>query len=70
MALVKPISLENFTGGLSLVDVPKDSQFTVLRNFFYNADKRVQTRRGYKKFGNPIGVNPISSYFFYQRDDN
>ena len=36
---------------------------------FYNSDKRVQTRYGITTFGDPIGSNPITSYFFFQRDD-
>lgn len=39
-------------------------------NVFYNAAGQLQTRRGYRTFGNQIGSNPITSYFFYQRDDN
>lgn len=36
---------------------------------FYNDDKRVQTRKGITTFGTAIGSSPITSYFFFQRDD-
>lgn len=48
--------IKNFNGGLSLID-PKelqDNQFTVLKNFFYSKDKRIQTRRGMTVFGTPV----------------
>lgn len=48
----------------------KDNQFTVAQNVFYNNAKQLQTRRGYRKFGNSLWASPASSYFFYQRDDN
>jgi hypothetical protein len=48
----------------------KDNQFTKLLNFYYNKDKQPETRRWYTTFGNNIGTAPITSYFFYQRDDS
>lgn len=63
--------IKNFEGGLSLLDPTeiKDNQFERLRNFFYDRSKRVQTRRGYVKFGDNPDNKPITSYFFYERDD-
>ena len=63
---------QNFTGWLNLnqpTDI-NDNELTIAKNVFYNNSKQVQTRRGYRKFGNQIGSDPITSYFFYQRDDN
>lgn len=52
----KTVHANNFTGGLVTLDEQsiKDDQLPVLKNFFYNANKRPQTRRGYKKFGNAV----------------
>jgi hypothetical protein len=49
--------LDELTGGLSDRDpqILEDGQFAELKNFFYNSDKRLQTRRGYKQF---FGVLP------------
>ena len=65
-------NIENFHWWLSLVEPSNldDNQFEVLTNMFYNKDKRIQTRRWIKTFGTAIWTNPISSYFFFQRDDN
>jgi hypothetical protein len=43
---------DNLTGGLSLREpqLLGDNQFTELKNFFYNADKRLQTRYGYQRY--------------------
>ena len=64
--------VQDFTGWLNLTTSTniKDNQFTVLKNFYYNKDKQIETRRWYVTFGNLIGTDPITSYFFYQRDDN
>lgn len=50
------LTVSNLKGGLSLLDptVIKDNQFENLANFFYNSSQRVQTRRGYTLFGQPI----------------
>lgn len=47
----------------------KDNQFVVAKNMFYNNSKQIQSRRWYRKFGNNVWSAPISSYFFFQRDD-
>ena len=51
--MAKSIIVNDFKGGLSLVDPlsVENNQFEVLQNFYYNKDRRIQTRRGYKKFG-------------------
>ncbi len=56
MADLKPIRIPNFEGGLFLGDksLAKDNQLTTLTNFFYNNDKKLQTRRGQANFGNQI----------------
>ena len=67
----QPLSIKDFRGGLNLTQdtVIKDNQFTILKNFYYNASQQLETRRGYRTFGNSIGNNPITSYHFFQRDD-
>lgn len=67
----KPLSIKDFKGGLNLTQdtVIDDNQFTILKNFYYNASQQLETRRGYRTFGNSIGNNPITSYHFFQRDD-
>jgi len=46
------INIDNFYGGLSLIDPSnlEDNQFEILKNFYYDRDKRVITRRGIKTF--------------------
>lgn len=68
MALV---NIDNFRGGLNLNESTTldDNQFEVLQNMFYTSDKRIQSRRGLSLFGNSIWTQPITSYFFYIRDD-
>lgn len=63
-------NITNFNGWLSLVEPSNidDNQFEVLKNMYYNKDKRIQTRRWITTFGNSIGSTPISSYFFFQND--
>lgn len=61
----------NILGGLNLTQssaIP-DNCFVELTNMFYNSAKQLQTRRWFRKFWPEIGGNPITSYFFYQRDD-
>lgn len=69
---IKPITISDFRGGLNLTtnsDI-NDNQFQIANNVFYNEKGQIQTRYWYKKFGNPVGTNlPITSYFFFQRDD-
>jgi hypothetical protein len=36
---------------------------------FFNKDKQLETRRGFRKFWPRIGNAPITSYFFFQKDD-
>lgn len=47
-----------------------DKDFVIAKNVFYNNARQLQTRRWFRTFGNQIWSSPISSYFFYQRDDN
>lgn len=62
----------NFTWWLNLTQSStiKDSEFVISKNVYYNNSKQIQTRRWYRKFGNNVWSSPISSYFFFQRDDN
>ena len=46
-----------------------DKDFIIARNVYYNNNHQVQTRRWYRKFWSQIWSAPVSSYFFYQRDD-
>lgn len=66
----KKAIIKDLTWGLSLVSSSnmKDNEFSVLKNMFYNKDKRLQSRRGYTTFGNSIGTKGITSYFFFQND--
>lgn len=62
---------EDVTGGLNLTQSTQieDNELTIARNVFYNNSKQLQTRRGYTTFGSQIGSDPVTSLFFYQRDD-
>lgn len=62
---------EDVTGGLNLTQSTQieDNELTIARNVFYNNSKQLQTRRGYTTFGGEIGDSPVTSLFFYQRDD-
>lgn len=50
-------------------DAIADNDLVVAKNVYYNASWQLQTRRGYRTFWSQIGSNPITSYFFFQRDD-
>ena len=67
----KLTNIENFQGGLSLVN-PRDvddNQFEELTNMFYNKDKRLQSRGGVENFGNAIANwKAVNSLFFFQND--
>lgn len=70
---IKPIVLNDFEWWLNLGSISTigDNQFTIAKNVYYNESKQIQTRRWYTKFWNALGSDkPITSYFFYQRDDN
>lgn len=45
---MRSITIKDLTGGLSLrePELLDNNQFSVLKNFFYNQDKRLETRRG------------------------
>ena len=62
----------NFSWGLNTntSDAIGDKDLVVANNVFYNPAGQIQTRRGYRTFGSQIGSNPITSYFFFQRDDS
>lgn len=62
----------NFTWGLNsnTTDAVWDKDLVIAENVFYNPAWQLQTRRGYTTFWNQIGSNPITSYFFFQRDDD
>lgn len=67
-------NINNFKGGLNLQEATTlgDNQFEVLTNMFYTRDQRLQSRRWFKTFGNPVPSpntnKPITSYFFFQND--
>lgn len=56
MQTLKPTRIPNFEGGLFLGEktLAKDNQLTTLTNWYYNSDKKLQTRRGTANFGNAI----------------
>lgn len=66
---VKPVSLVKFDWGLNTwpASTIKNNQFSILRNFYYNKDWEIETRRGYTTFSDELN-DPITSYFFYQND--
>ena len=69
--MAKPKVFENLLWGLNLTqsnNIP-DNCFTVAKNVFYNNSKQIQTRRGFRKFWDPIGSAPITSFFYYKTDD-
>lgn len=68
----RPLSVKDFRWWLNLTQDTSidDNQFTILKNFYYNASQQLETRRWYRTFGNNIGTAPITSYHFFQRDDN
>ena len=65
-------NFDDFRWGLNLTQstIIKDNEFTIAKNVFYNNAKQLQTRRWYRKFGDPLGSAPATSIFFFQRDDN
>lgn len=60
-----------FDGWLNsnVTDAIADNDLVIAKNVFYNSSGQLQTRRGYTTFGSQIWSNPITSYFFYLRDD-
>jgi len=68
----KPLAIKDFMWGLNLTQdtVIDDNQFTILKNFYYNSSKQLETRRWYRKFWPSIWTSPITSYNFFQRDDS
>lgn len=69
---IKPISINKFDWWLNLNTGSNigDNQFTIATNMYYNINKQLETRRWFQKFGAALGNNkPITSYFFFQRDD-
>lgn len=68
--MAKKVNITDLTWWLSLVSSSNmgDNQFSVLKNMFYNKDKRIQSRRWYTTFWNSIWTDPITSYFFFQND--
>lgn len=53
---LQPVRIQNFEGGLYLGEktLAKDNQLTVLKNWSYNSDRKLQTRRGTRNFGAAI----------------
>lgn len=70
--MARPKTFDNFTWGLNAntTDSIGDKDLAVAQNVFYNSAGQLQTRRGYTTFWSQIGSSPITSYFFFQRDDN
>lgn len=70
--MTKIKSFLDFTWWLNAntTDAISNNDLLVAENVFYNSAGQLQTRRWYRTFWNQIGSSPISSYFFYQRDDN
>ena len=66
----KIFSADKVDWWLNLSQAIKDNQFSVMKNMYYNKDKFPATRYWIRTFGDSIGANPITSYMFYQRDDD
>lgn len=67
----KAFPVNDLTGGLNLTlstNIP-DNNLTIAKNVFYNKDKQLQTRYGVATFGDSIGTAPVTSGFYYRRDD-
>ena len=62
--------LDNLLGGLNTAESTKikDNQFSILQNMFYTPDFWLQSRRGFKQFGDQIGTKPITSTFSFIND--
>jgi len=56
MARVKPIKIQDVTGGMNTGEPTgiEDNQFSDLKNMFYDQDRRLQVRRGSIAFSDPI----------------
>ena len=70
MGNVKPITINDFKGGLNLNTTSNiaDNQFSIATNMFYNQKGEIQTRYGITEFGSAVGSDsPITSYFLFQR---
>jgi len=71
MAKVSEININNFAGGINLIQSweTKDNQLLIAKNMYYNKDQQLITKLWYKAFLPKIWTKPITSYFFHQRDD-
>lgn len=69
MPKIKPFN--DFTGWLNanLTNAIGEKDLVIAKNVFYNPAGQLQTRRGFRKFGNQIGSSPIASYFYHKRSD-
>jgi hypothetical protein len=70
MPKVKPFNDFTWWLNANTTNAVGDKDLIKALNVFYNSAGQLQTRRGYRTFWNQIGSSPITSYFFYQRDDN
>lgn len=70
MPKVKPFNDFTWWLNANTTNAVGDKDLIIAKNVFYNAAGQLQTRRGYRTFWNQIGSKPITSYYFYQRDDN
>lgn len=70
MPKVKPFNDFTWWLNANTTNAVGDKDLIKALNVFYNAAWQLQTRRGYRTFWDQIGSSPITSYFFYQRDDN
>lgn len=61
----------DFTGWLNsnVTDAIWDKDLVVAKNVYYNASWQIQVRPWFTTFGNQIWSSPITSYFFFQKDD-
>ena len=67
------IPIKDLTWGLNLKEPStlKDNEFVSIKNMSYNADGRLQSRRGTSEFSIPIGTwKPITSTFYFKDRNN
>lgn len=66
MPKIKPYTDFTWWLNANTTNAVGDKDLTIAKNVFYNASWQLQTRRGYRTFGNQIGSSPITSFFSYR----
>jgi len=66
MPKVKPYTDFTWWLNANTTNAVGDKDLIIATNVFYNSAGQLQTRRGYRKFSNQIGSDPITSFFSYR----